>query len=41
MKSLYINTFGLSENEYNMVINGTQKKRISYKAGNGYQNGTA
>ena len=43
MKNLYINinTLGLSENEYNMVVKGTQKKRVSHKAGKHHQNGTA
>ena len=31
MKNLYINTFGLSENEYNMVVTGTQKKEYLIK----------
>ena len=31
MKNLYINTFGLTENEYDMVIKGTQKKEYLIK----------
>ena len=31
MKNLYTNTFGLMENEYNMVINGTQAKEYLIK----------
>ncbi len=31
MKSLYINTFGLTENEYKMVINGTAQKEYLIK----------